>query len=589
MTRMALQRPANDVGDARAAIEAAALALVGTRTLERGRRYVAWGAVFDARRRGAVLRARCEGSGQEAWRVRVTLDPAGVRDAACDCPMGEGGDCKHVAAVLLTYAREPDGFAEVPTVDEAVAGVDAVGLRALLGRLLLQRPELEALVEEALPGAFARAEAAPGDARAEAAALMRGLWPGEDLDALAAKLEARRAAAEAAGDARGVEQLAVAIVGRRRRVGGDAGPALAVARRCVASVASRLRGGDAEARAHGLRWLVGLYGFDIEHGCAGVVDALGRTAVAAALAAATGDERRALARRVRGAMARGDEWARYAWGGVLVELEEGLIDDEEAWMELARAHHRPAARCRRLLALGRVDEAWAALAEVADLELLTLAGRFEERGLGEAFTEAIKARAARAGATSRERLVTWLREREEGTADMAAALGLAEAVLAADPTRAALDELRARAEALGQWEAARARAEAVLDAKAPGLLLEWLLDLGELAAARRVAEDERARPAGFAGPRVRAAEALEALDPEGAARVYLRQAEACVAQRGRASYRDACAMLARVERVLGAAGREAEARALREGFAARHARLSSLRAELVQHFGPLAA
>ena len=34
---------------------------------------------------------------------------------------------------------------------------------------------------------------------------------------------------------------------------------------------------------------------------------------------------------------------------------------------------------------------------------------------------------------------------------------------------------------------------------------------------------------------------------------------------------------------------EAEARALREGFAARHARLSSLRAELVQHFGPLAA
>ena len=53
--------------------------------------------------------------------MRVTLDPAGVRDAACDCPMGEGGDCKHVAAVLLTYARDPDGFAEVPTVDEAVA------------------------------------------------------------------------------------------------------------------------------------------------------------------------------------------------------------------------------------------------------------------------------------------------------------------------------------------------------------------------------------------------------------------------------------------------------------------------------------
>jgi len=584
MTRMALQRPANDVGDARAAVEAAALALLGARTLERGRRYVAWGAVYDGRRRGAVLRARCEGSGQEAWRVRVTLDPTGVRDAACDCPMGETGDCKHVAAVLLTYAREPEAFVEVPTVDEALEGVEASGLRALLGRLLLQRPELEALVEEALPASFAR-PSEPEGARGRAAALLRGVWPGADLDALASRLEALRAEA---GEMREVERLAVAIVGRRRRVGGDGGAVLAVARRCVESVAAGLRSADAEERARGLRWLVGLYGYDIEHGCAGVVEALGRTAVAAALAIATEGERRALARRVRGAMARGDEWARYAWGAVLVELEEGLTDDEEGWMELARAHHRPAARCRRLLALGRVAEAWTAFSEVADVELLTLSGRFEERGLGAEFTEAVKARAARAGSAGRERLVAWLRGREE-RADEQAALGLAEGVLAADPTRAALDELRQRAEALGRWGEVRERAEAVLDAKAPAVLVAWLLEAGDLAAARRVAEDERARPAGFGASRVAVAEALEEGDPEGAARVYLRQAEACVAQRGRASYREACAMLARVERVLSARGREAEARALREGFAARHARLSSLRAELVQHFGPLAA
>lgn len=584
MTRMALQGPANDVDDARAAVEAAALARVGARTLERGRRYVAWGAVFDGRRRGAALRARCEGSGQEAWRVRATLDPSGVRDAACDCPMGEEGDCKHVAAVLLTYAKEPEAFAEVPTVDEALEGVDASGLRALLGRLLLQRPELEALVEEALPAAFARPSEA-ADARARAAALLRGVWPGDDLDALASRLETLRTEAS---DPREVERLAVAIVGRRRRVGGDAGPVLAVARRCVASVAAGLRSADPEARARGLRWLVGLYGYDIEHGCAGVVEALGRTAVTAALAIATADERRALARRVRGAMARGDEWARYAWGAVLVELEEGLTDDEEAWMELARAHHRPSARCRRLLALGRVEEAWGALSEVADVELLTLAERFEERGLGPQYAEAVKTRAARAGAASRDRLVAWLRGREE-RADVEAALGLAEGVLAADPTRAALDELRRRAEALGRWAEVRERAEAVLDAKAPSVLVAWLLDEGELAAARRVAEDERARPMGFATSRLAVGEALEESDPEGAARVYLRQAEAFVAQRGRAAYRDACAMLARVDRVLSARGREAEARALREGFAARHARLSSLRAELVQHFGPLAA
>lgn len=583
MNDVVFQRPANDVAGVG---EAAMVARVGARTLERGRRYVAWGAVFEGRRRGPVLRARCEGSGQEAWRVRVTLDATGVADALCDCPMGDAGDCKHVAAVLLTYAKDPEAFAEVPTADEALAGVDADGLRALLGLLLLRRPELEALVEEALPEAFARPGAeGPGDALA----LLRHVWSGSDLDALATGLEALRAASTAAGDLRAVERLAVAIVGRRRRVGGDAGVVMAVARRCVESVAAGVRAGDEEARARGLRWLVGLYGYDVEHGCAGVVDALGRVAVAAALALATADERRALARRVRGAMARGDEWARFAWGAVLVELEEGLTGDEEGWLEQARAFHRPAARCRRLLALGRVEEAWMALGEVADGEVLTLAERFDAAGLAEGYTEAVKGRAARAGTTSRERLVAWLRARETRAADAEAALGLAEAVLAAEPTRASLEALRERAEVLGRWDEVRERAEGVLDAKAPSVLLAWLLERGELSAARRVAEDERARPTGFAAERVRAAEALEALDAEGAARVYLRQAEACVAQRGRASYREACAMLARVERVLTTAGRGAEVRALREGFAARHARLTSLRAELEQHFGPLAA
>lgn len=579
---LAFQRPANDV----VVTEAAVFARVGSRSLERGRRYVAWGAVFDGRRRGAVLRARCEGSGQEAWRVRVTLGTTGVVDALCDCPMGDAGDCKHVAAVLLTYAREPEAFAEVPTADEALAGVDAEALRAVLGLLLLKRPELEMLVEEALPEAFARPAV---EGHGPGSALLRGVWSGSDLDAVAAELEALRATAVAAGDVRAVERLAVGIVGRRRRVGGDAGPVMAVARRCVEAVAAGVRAGDAETRARGLRWLVAMYGFDVEHGCAGVVDALGRVSVGAALAVATAGERRALARRVRGAMARGDEWARFAWGAVLVELEEGLVEDEEAWLEQARAHHRPAARCRRLLALGRVEEAWPALGEVADGEVLVLAERFEGAGLGEGFAEAVKARAARAGATSRGRLVAWLQARETRTADAEAALGLAEAVLAAEPTRASLEALRGRAEALGRWAEVRERAEVVLDAKAPAVLLAWLLETGDMAAARRVAEDERARPAGFAAERMRAAEALEEGDPEGAARVYLRQAEACAAQRGRAAYREACTMLARMERVLTAAGRGAEATAWREGYAARHARLSSLRAELVQHFGPLAA
>ncbi len=83
-------------------------------TFERGEHYYASGAVRAAVRRGMTLEAQVEGSQFAPYRVAITLDEAGIRSASCTCLYDFGGYCKHQIAVLLTYLRQLEAFAEQP-------------------------------------------------------------------------------------------------------------------------------------------------------------------------------------------------------------------------------------------------------------------------------------------------------------------------------------------------------------------------------------------------------------------------------------------------------------------------------------------
>src|SRR5262245_61253936 len=93
---------------------------VGDRSFAAGETYYHDGAVFQARRQGRTLKARCQGSRDDAYHVRVTFAADGIADADCSCPVGDGGHCKHVAAVLLTWKHRPEEFTEVEDVDAAL-------------------------------------------------------------------------------------------------------------------------------------------------------------------------------------------------------------------------------------------------------------------------------------------------------------------------------------------------------------------------------------------------------------------------------------------------------------------------------------
>src|SRR5262249_40315117 len=128
-------------------------ARVGAQSFERGMSYFRAGAVFDTKRQGPALKARCEGSQAESYRIRVVFDRSGqIAEAACSCPVGEGGACKHVAAVLLTWRARPEEFVEVEELDASLERRSKAELIALIKQMLRREPDLEAVLETPLPG-----------------------------------------------------------------------------------------------------------------------------------------------------------------------------------------------------------------------------------------------------------------------------------------------------------------------------------------------------------------------------------------------------------------------------------------------------
>jgi uncharacterized Zn finger protein len=119
-------------------------------SFQRGKDYYQSGAISNAVRQGNVLIGDCEGTSAPYYRVRVTLDEAGVREASCTCPYEYGGYCKHVVALLLTYLHHPRRFAARQEPAELLADLSHEDLVALLTRLLHDRPELYDWMEAAL-------------------------------------------------------------------------------------------------------------------------------------------------------------------------------------------------------------------------------------------------------------------------------------------------------------------------------------------------------------------------------------------------------------------------------------------------------
>lgn len=117
----------------------------------RGEELYSNNAISDAAIRGNVLTGYCEGMQSPFYKVRAELDRGGVRAASCDCEYDFGGYCKHIVALLLTFARDPERFVVREDMTKRLAELSREQLLALLTELLGEVPDLSDWLETAIP------------------------------------------------------------------------------------------------------------------------------------------------------------------------------------------------------------------------------------------------------------------------------------------------------------------------------------------------------------------------------------------------------------------------------------------------------
>ena len=556
---------------------------VGAGPFGRAQPYVGTDALFDVRREGGTLKASCQGSLPEPYAVQVTLTDGQITTGSCSCPVGDGGRCKHVAALLLTWADDPEAVPETKPVAQALARRSPAELIALVQRMIARHPDLEMLV--------VRPAGAPPDA-AQVERQLRRLFSGDlyswesayrigrALEQFVRQAEALAEHADAAGAFAICQPLLDQVLEHYLEFQDEEGHLAAVVSetvrvlgRCLEqAILPDLHRAIAELLYDVLR-------ADTEIGGVG----LGDDARPLLLAHATPDERAALCDRIRADLGRipPDKWSA-GWrqqqlGALLLTLYPGELDDA-AYLDLCRASGRTGDLVERLLALGRLDDARAAAESAPEYELLTLLPLFLEHGHGETADALVLAR------LTDRRLVEWLKGRARDRGDAALAVRLAERLFWDAPTPARYAEVIALSRSLGRHGAARAaihqrlREEKRLDALAYAHLHDG--DLGKALKLLRRAEGAwyGRKPA----VRLAVAAACAAERPDDAVELYLEAATDLVAQRSRTAYAEAARVLLDVRAVEQARGDLAAWRRMLAAFRDEFRRLPALQDEMNQ-------
>ncbi|MDI6769104.1 MAG: SWIM zinc finger family protein [Anaerolineales bacterium] len=561
----------------------------GPASFQKGMAYFSRGAIFDPRRQGQTLKARCRGSQAASYQLQATLGPTGIASADCSCPVGAGGRCKHVAALLLTWLDNPDSFQEIEALTAALEKRSKAELIALIRRMIQREPELEILLEMPLPGVETGEKPLdPQVIRRQAEHAFRsphGDWEMgwgdpyeivEELQSLfdlAKQYEAQNNSVNAATIYRMVAETVLdnedaVVQDEDGRLGGVVDDCAEGLGECLESIT------DAAQRESMLKALFDIYAWDVKMGGIGVGD----SAPGILLERATPQERQMISDWIETALDEAGDWGRRAMGGLLLKLQADTMDDE-SFLEICRQTGRLKDLVERLLSLGRVDEAAGESRQAGDYDLLSLADLFEQHGHGRVAQTLIREQA-----TSQDtRLTEWLKDYAKRQGNLLEALELAEKLFWLRPSVPAYAEIRRLATPRKQWPDLRAKTLASLADKGQyNLLTEIYLEESEIDRALESLERAKASSRYWGGfsLQVEVAEAASEKRPKEAIRLYMQLVESLIGQRGRESYAQAAAYLQQVRDLYRRLGESQTWQALIANIREQHRNLPALRDEL---------
>ena len=561
---------------------------VGPRNLQLGQRYFGNEAVFDLRRQGGSLKACCQGSMPRPYQLRIDFGVEGIDEAHCSCPVGGGGHCKHIGALLLAWSKQPDAFREVAELDAALQERTKEELIALIKQMLQLQPNLETLLEIPLPGHGKRSGPVNPEVyrRQVASALRRA---GDDWMALrgvAAEIGMTVSVGDgylALSDFDGASSVYRAVVqqilGNDEVMADEDGFLCEVVDRCVEGFGNCLAdaGYGSSGRETSLQTLFDIYRFDVDYGGLG----LGESATDYILEQATVEEKKIVAAWVRAAMSQGssrsDASNRQMYGRFLLDLEEAHLDDA-SFLRICRESGRSTDLVDRLLTLGRLEEAIAETEATSDYQLLTLAEVFRNHGYAQRLEPLL---AQRIETSQDRRLAEWLKERHKERGETAQAHALARQLLERRPHLAGYQEVRELSGQLGVWEELRPQLLAGWSAaKEYHLLTDIHLEEGEIDLALESVKDRGPGSPYLADQMIRVALAASEIRPLAALDIYRQQAESLIEARGRENYQLACEHLTKVRDLYRQLSQDTAWADFIAGLRERHRRLPALKEEL---------
>lgn len=530
---------------------------VGLSSFQKGMTYFSSGAINEAICQGQTLKARCRGSQAAYYQLQVTFGPAGIVSAKCSCPVGTGGFCKHVAALLLTWLDAPDSFEKIEDPIATLENRSKEELIAIIRQMIQREPDLAVLLEMPLPGS--KTGEKPLDAqviRKQARNAMRRVdveedWEGggiyeatEDLQPLF-DLAEQYLAQDNPGNAAIIycEVAETVLEYEDAIMQEESGGLGSLIDDCAEGMAECLNTiAESAQRQKILKGLLDIYAWDVEAGGIGIGDGVPDIL----LDQTTPQERQTIAGWAEAALPGKGDWFRRTMGGLLLELQADTLGDE-AYLGICRQTGRLKNLVDRLLLLKRIDEAVTESQTASDYDLLSLAELFVQHSQGPLVETIIHERAKTSQDT---RLMVWLKDYATKQGDLAQALTFAEKLFWLRPTVDAYVEMRQLAQPQQQWADLRNKTlESLAQKGRHDLLTEIFLEEGLIDQALS-SLDMAKKPHYFLEGfdlQVRVASAASEQRPKESIRLYVQIIERLIERRGRENYAQAANYLRSVK------------------------------------------
>jgi hypothetical protein len=547
---------------------------VGERSFQRGQAYFESDAIFDRQRQGALLKARCKGQSADSYAVSARIAGGRIKEANCRCPVGFGGYCKHVAALLLTWLHAPDEFRETAPLKKRLSECSKSRLVELIQQMIKRKPGLESWLELALPAAApsgkgeSKGEVVKPEAyRRQAVAAFSNAGYGwkadrevttalKSLKEIGDRFRSRKNVESAVAVYRGILEGFIAKYKSHHDETGDVcvvvGECITALRECLPQCAA-----GSEARESVLHTLFDILKLDINLGGIGLSEGVPEALIGQTNAA----ERATIADWIRRELPDNKDfrsnWKREAWGRLQLEFR-GEPENDDAYLKHCRELGLTGDLVRRLLERGRLDEALREIHSSSDRDLLRLAKQLISHKHVEVAHTLVRDRLIKdAKGRNSRRLRKWLKQFYQSCKDWKSLLELRVEEFRGEPNFSRYQEIRKLARKLKTWETLRSdllssiprdsndRIRIHLDeGDVDQAILLWESRSGQ----RRVAD-------GLDRLDLEVARAAEKSHPETALGIYRAEVESLIYARGRQNYQSACRFLKKIRPLLTTSGR----------------------------------